>query len=49
MDRGPVKRVGVRREVTKRLPGNIATSSRPSMDYLVKGHVNRTSMKPTPL
>lgn len=45
MDRGPVKRFGVCREVTRGLSGNIATLSRPSMDDLVKGHVNRISMK----
>ena len=45
MDRGPVNWVGVCREVTRGLLGNIATSSRPSMDDLVKGHVNRISMK----
>ena len=45
MDRGLVKRAGMCREVTRGLPGNIATSSRPSMENLVKGHVNRISMK----
>ena len=45
MDRGPIKRVGVCREVTRGLPGNIATSSRLSMDDLIKGHVNRISME----